>query len=47
LKFGGGVRGTITGTPRKAIGTFTFQVQVKDKSKPKVSATKSFSITVS
>ena len=47
LKWGGGLRGTITGTPKKLTGTFTFQVQVKDSTKPKGSATKTLSIAVS
>ncbi|MGZ4755618.1 MAG: GDSL-type esterase/lipase family protein [Acidimicrobiia bacterium] len=38
--------GTISGTPKKLPGTFTFQIQVRDKSKPKQSATRTFSIIV-
>jgi hypothetical protein len=38
--------GIITGTPKKLTGTFGFQIQVKDSSKPRVTATKTFSITI-
>ena len=47
LKWGGGLRGTITGTPKKSTGTFTFQVRVKDSTKPKGTALKTLSIVVS
>ena len=46
LKFGGGRRGTITGTPTK-VGTSAFQVRVKDSTKPKGTAIKTLSIAVS
>ena len=38
--------GKITGTPKKTTGTFSFQIQLKDSAKPKVTVTKSFSITI-
>jgi lysophospholipase L1-like esterase len=38
--------GKITGTPKKTPGTFSFQIQLKDSAKPKATATKSFSITI-
>ena len=38
--------GKITGTPKKTTGTFSFQIQLRDSAKPKVTVTKSFSITI-
>jgi hypothetical protein len=42
----GAKTGVISGTPKKQTGTLTFTVQVNDKAKPKHTATKTFSITV-
>lgn len=39
--------GRIAGTPKKSTGTFGFQIQVKDSAKPKATATRSLSITIS
>jgi lysophospholipase L1-like esterase len=38
--------GWITGTPKKLAGTFTLQIQVRDKAKPKATTTSTFSIVI-
>ncbi len=38
--------GVISGTPKRLVGTFSFQIQVRDKGRPKSIATRSFSITI-
>ncbi len=38
--------GVISGTPKKLTGTFSFQIQVRDKAKPKATSTKTFAISV-
>jgi hypothetical protein len=40
------VTGTISGTPRRLTGTFSFTVMIKDSQRPKRGASQQFSITV-